>query len=401
MAQQSAQVVLSGVGDEKVEEAQPDTDQAPKWSSAAPTESNRKFKIRIAIDFGTDGIGLAYAVNLDNVFVHTAWGNGKYQAVVKSKTIILLDDNHDTIAMGMDAKINYASVPAFKDTWLLFERFKMALFTKNDDSATGKDEEKQSGKQKINKKLTATNGKELDASVVFVAAFKHIKGLAEKMLRKKGLKMAQKDIQWIVTVPAIWDDSAKYKMRNWAIKAGLVDKKIKDQCKIVYEPDCASLSVQMERRRGGDDQKQEEPFQEGEKYLLIDAGGGTLDIACHEVVKDGNVKEVWHPSGGPWGSCYIDDQFEVLLHHLFSKEWVKEFESESPDAWIALIDNFQSAKGQFYEERNEWHNVTMPMDFVAFMQDKLDEHNDEITEKEAVDEQNEEEAEDEEEIDID
>ena len=52
-----AQVVLSRVGDEKTEEPKA-VDEAPKWCSGDPTQSVEKFKIRIAIDFGTDGIGL-------------------------------------------------------------------------------------------------------------------------------------------------------------------------------------------------------------------------------------------------------------------------------------------------------------------------------------------------------
>ncbi len=38
----------------------------------------------------------------------------------------------------------------------------------------------------------------------------------------------EEKIQWIVTVPAIWSDEAKEKMKTWIIK-----------CIIVYEPDSA------------------------------------------------------------------------------------------------------------------------------------------------------------------
>ena len=33
-------------------------------------------------------------------------------------------------------------------------------------------------------------------------------------------------------------------MREWAIEAGLADETIQNHIKIVYEPDCASLSIQ-------------------------------------------------------------------------------------------------------------------------------------------------------------
>ena len=60
----------------------------------------------------------------------------------------------------------------------------------------------------------------------------------EKYLRRK-YKLEQGNIQWIITVPAIWNDEAKNKMKEWATKAGLVDDELNNGCKIVYEPDCA------------------------------------------------------------------------------------------------------------------------------------------------------------------
>merc|ERR1719281_1916067 len=101
---------------------------------------------------------------------------------------------------------------------MLFERFKMALYENCDEGAV--DDEKEPSKIKIKDTLTATNGKTVSADIVFVAAFKHLQGLAKKMLRKKKLRgIKDKNIQWIITVPAIWNDATKYKMRGWAIDA--------------------------------------------------------------------------------------------------------------------------------------------------------------------------------------
>eukprot|EP01083_Nonionella_stella_P139228 424255_1 len=104
--------------------------------------------------------------------------------------------------------------------------------------------------------LTATNGKTVKASIVFVAVFKHLHKQAKNYLKRNKLSrsffksLTDKDYQWIITVPAIWNDASKYKMRQWAIDARLVDPNIEGQCKIVYEPDCASLALQYETERG-------------------------------------------------------------------------------------------------------------------------------------------------------
>ena len=220
---------------------------------------------------------------------------------------------------------------------------------------------------KIKNTLTAANGKTVDADVVFVAAFKHLQSLTKKWLKQRKMRgIRDENIQWIITVPAIWNDDAKHKMREWTIKAGLVNSNIQDQCKIVYEPDCASLTLQQKMKSCA-------PMKKGDKYILVDAGGGTMDIACHQIVDKVGVEEVLHPSGGPWGSCYIDDQFVEVLVCLFSSKWINEYKTSHSDQWQELMSNFQSAKEAFKGGiEHHFHNVRVPLHFIEFMQDKLD-----------------------------
>ena len=130
---------------------------------------------------------------------------------------------------------------------------------------------------------------------------------------------------------AIWSDSAKDQMAKWAIEAGLITGKIENQLQIVYEPDCAALSIQHAIIRsmkemnksnendaspdvpeGGKKKKKKKknkmealipkirvnvPFEIGDKYILLDVGGGTCDVACHEVMGEFAIAEVLHPSG--------------------------------------------------------------------------------------------------------
>merc|ERR1712154_711978 len=95
--------------------------------------------------------------------------------------------------------------------------------------------------------LTAINGTEFPADRVFIEALKYIKTQVFKFFTKNKLQISNvDDIQWILTVPAIWSEKAKYKMEQWAHRAGLINKEIPNHLKIVYEPDCASLSIQYE-----------------------------------------------------------------------------------------------------------------------------------------------------------
>ena len=65
-------------------------------------QEKEQWKIHIAIDFGTDGLGLAYAIK-DEVYIHQRWNCRRYGTTVKPKMILLLDDEEKAY-FGMDAK---------------------------------------------------------------------------------------------------------------------------------------------------------------------------------------------------------------------------------------------------------------------------------------------------------
>ena len=84
-----------------------------------------------------------------------------------------------------------------------------------------------------------------------------------------------------------------------------------------------------------------------ESHLVIDCGGGTVDMAYHESTLKGwfttwySVRDINLPSGGPWGGTYDDDRFKELLEEVFGKECIKQL---SPDTMIKALDAFESAK---------------------------------------------------------
>eukprot|EP01084_Bolivina_argentea_P283972 486512_1 len=240
-----------------------------------------RFRVHAAIDFGTDGVGLAYTLSdhdamqmkgskhipsnesksndnknknqLPPIISHNKWVSKKYKNVLKQKTIILLDKHLQFIKFGKKAKELYMELTDQKHNYYLFERFKMSLYEQAIISNKYKDydEKKDNSQIEILNELTAANGKKVKSERVFIAAFTYLQDEAMRFLKKLFKKntnpnLQDHEIQWIVTVPAIWNDSAKYKMTCWAVSAGLVDENIPNQLVIRYEPDCASLSLQYE-----------------------------------------------------------------------------------------------------------------------------------------------------------
>ena len=76
--------------------------------------------------------------------------------------------------------------------------------------------------------------------------------------------LQNQQISYVITVPAIWSDKAKDLTRQAAIAAGIPRKKLT----LITEPEaaalfCASLC-------------QEVDLKEGDRFLICDAGGGTV-----------------------------------------------------------------------------------------------------------------------------
>ncbi|ETO02595.1 hypothetical protein RFI_34823, partial [Reticulomyxa filosa] len=247
----------------------------------------------------------------------------------------------------------------------------------------------------IPKKIKASSSEEVNAEteteIVFVRALEYIKKKALDLLSQMNMQcQGIKDIQWVLTVPAIWSDKSKGYMMKWAIKAGMVDPSIPNHLIIAYEPECASLSVLCEMFDNGlltfkfhfiiiylfkkkkknckevpgatevkDEKKEKEKekktlLQTGDAYMMLDLGGGTADIACHEIKGPFEVKELIAPSGGAWGSYYIDKAFEFMLIEIFSSDHMNEFKAIHPGKFRELMSNFERSKCDFF--KGEYNN---------------------------------------------
>ncbi len=99
---------------------------------------------------------------------------------------------------------------------------------------------------------------------------------------------------------------------------------------------------------------------------------GTVDIACHEIMDEFAVKEILSPSGGPWGSCWIDDQYIKLLEDIFSKEWVEGYKNEEPGKYVEMLNKFQTAKEKFYDDEKMEHcDCELVGGFMNFVLEKI------------------------------
>lgn len=101
-------------------------------------------------------------------------------------------------------------------------------------------------------------------------------------------------------------------------------------------------------------------------YLVVDCGGGTVDLTVHKLVENGKLHELYKATGGAWGSVGVDHQFESLLWRIFGKESILGYQAHCPIGWIQLMDNFESKKHAASPMKAFAVNVLLPFSFMQY-----------------------------------
>jgi len=105
----------------------------------------------------------------------------------------------------------------------------------------------------------------------------------------------------------------------------------------------------------------------GTRYMVVDCGGGTVDITVHEIQSsDGTLVEVHRATGGPYGSVGVDREFERLLVDMFGADFVEVFKRNRPAGWVDLIMAFESRKRVADPYHPKPLNVSLPFSFTDY-----------------------------------
>ncbi|PIO29752.1 hypothetical protein AB205_0167170, partial [Aquarana catesbeiana] len=108
-------------------------------------------------------------------------------------------------------------------------------------------------------------------------------------------------------------------------------------------------------------------LEEGDKYVVVDCGGGTVDLTVHQIrLPEGHLKELYKASGGPYGSLGVDYEFEKLLCKIFGDDFIDQFKVKRPAAWVDLMIAFESRKRAAAPDRTNPLNITLPFSFIDY-----------------------------------
>ncbi|KAI3324387.1 actin-like ATPase domain-containing protein [Xylariaceae sp. AK1471] len=117
----------------------------------------------------------------------------------------------------------------------------------------------------------------------------------------------------VLTAPAIWTDEARERMRQAADYAGMCKARLAGQTALsfVTEPEAGAIATipELEGR---------EDLVVGDSFVVVDAGGGTVDIISYKVdkVEPLAVSECVEGDGALCGAAFLDEHFEAFLKRL-------------------------------------------------------------------------------------
>ncbi|XP_052068655.1 heat shock 70 kDa protein 12A-like isoform X2 [Mytilus californianus] len=310
----------------------------------------------VALDFGTTYSGYAFSFrkNPHVIYANQQWDSGKYHLnSYKTPTCVVINkDNAEEFFFGYDAENEYADIQTDNETdrYFFFDRFKMQLHLRKDVSES--------------MKIFDIRGGSLPAIAVFSTAIRALKDHALKHVERGGNHIKLEDIKWVLTVPAIWTDKAKTFMRLSAEKAGISG----DRLGIALEPEAASIYCQHVYRKMDEESGAiSGPIivKQGASYLVVDIGGGTLDITAHQKEIHNKVRELCRPLGAAYGGTAVDRAFMEIFEKIVGPTVIETLKKEYTSCYFDLVRGFEILKRKIGNRKSSRPKINFQIPVAA------------------------------------
>ncbi|CAB4434885.1 unnamed protein product [Rhizophagus irregularis] len=258
-------------------------------------DENKDIRVVAAIDFGTTFSGFAYAYKStpSKIFIHKKWQN--YIGYFKTPTVLKYNGSFNAMDWGYSA---LAEQPE-----------------KQNNKKKKKNKKKQSITTHIAErfKLHLCKMENKDKDKIYLPKGLNFKTAITDYLRKMGEVMKEtlndsgtevdffKQVLLIMPVPAEFDNQRIGVMRECAFKAGLIQHKNSPHLKFTTEPEAAAVNcmdILKELGVGVD-----------KSFMVVDCGGGTVDLTTRKLLEGNKLGEKIKRKGGYCGGSFVDDEF--------------------------------------------------------------------------------------------
>lgn len=309
---------------------------------AETANQRRDFRVAAAIDFGTHSTGFAWATvaarNDDpanrKIELNRQWADQPVQAA-KTLSAVLLTADGAVEAWGYAARRKLSTGSAGPSSRYYYS-FKRAMARRG---------EQDTGTFSRTPLPAHLPGDPEEARAITVAYLREIVRVAVARIEEAGYQ--QDDIRWCVTVPAIWDDAAMSLTRSAAVQAAGLPADT-PRLQLVREPEAAALSCLADGafHVGARLDAAATGLPRGARYLIVDGGGGTVDISAYEVDESGGLRQIGETLGGWLGSEYLNDAFinSILARRIGGVTKVSDLIRSDPEVLLDLADEWERQK---------------------------------------------------------
>ncbi|KAL9114873.1 MAG: hypothetical protein Q9227_001116 [Pyrenula ochraceoflavens] len=292
-------------------------------------------RLVVALDFGTTYSGIAYAFTTqpDKIFTINEWPGATGKNSPKCPTLIKYDGSNKFkwgFELDRTTKERIEGIKLLLDPDQPKPLYVPALNTEAE-------------LKKLGKPAMAV------ASDFISAIFRHALDKISSKYPKTYLDMLDKE--YVLSVPAVWSDKAKYATLRAARNAGITP------VKLIKEPEAAALFTLNEMKHKG--------LEVGDALVLCDAGGGTVDLISYEIksINPFDLRELTAPTGGLAGSLMLNKRFE---------EWVKTVVGDRAYLDLKEKDSYRLAMRTFDENiKPSFHSKDDEDQYITFPKAKL------------------------------
>ena len=299
-------------------------------------ERNEKKGITIGIDFGTSGLCFAYGYfHNEERIVSMGHFNDQGQDNKILNEIILDDELKTILSFGNECNSFLSTRHDFN--FHHFKNIKMNLYKHLD-------------------KIKALNSeKEVDIAYIITLILSETKKKAIEQIKLTFPNLDVNDINYVITVPAIWDLKSKNIMFKASINAGLIGKNDDSSNFFALEPEAASIYLAHETD-GKAIYKLIITDKNERNFILCDFGSGTVDIVTQRKKFENNefkFEELYPPVGDYLGSNKINEYFiDRVIKPLFGEDnlnmIIKElYASEDYNYWVRFENSIEAFKKNF------------------------------------------------------
>ena len=295
------------------------------------SNENNKIMAIIGIDIGSTTSGF-------NIIIKPFENPSVDESGLIDSQIIIHKNSKDGLFIGKKAYENYIADPYNKNN-LYF-----TLFKRNLDP-------------KINKNMVASDypGDELEIEIIIKEFLRKLKQIIEDINQIIN-DANSNDIRWIITVPPLWDIKGKKSMEQAAKKAGMVN------LEVVLEPEAASLAIFNE-----DNPKIKKFIQPGKKFLIVDAGGYTIDFSANKILENNNLEQLMIPASIVNGSSILNEKIFDLVKKFIGQEKVNKVYKTEYSIIKKLLVQIEEIKKQVNDDASKsfgldisYFNMTCP-----------------------------------------